>query len=1056
MSRLSIPARLVLLSAALLGVLIATNIYLNRELKDGADALVAEARYVETLRTASAAEKAFGDLKYWLTDLAVSLLNLSEEKAREAKRRLDDQLATLEPYDAVAVAAIRREVDALMARAFEAVDAYTSDRRVIGNSLMAVARVHISAVDAQLAQMVAKLRDEAARASVTAQLRSAQAVRVSWAIVVAAALFALALTVLILRSIVLPLGRIGEAMAALTRGRTDVELSLTGHDELAAMARTLALFRESLIERNRLADEREQALKRLEAARDEVAAANQILRVTFDHMAQGVTMFDGAGMLVAWNQQFRDLLDLPDALLSKTTTFADFIRCLAQRGDFGSGDPEQQVRKRLASLDQPYWGSRTLPDGRVFEVRRNPVPGGGFVSMYTDITQQRQAQAQIELARNRLSDAIQSISDGFALWDQEDRLVTFNDRCRRLLKLDNQIATGMTFEALVRALAERRARGVSANDEAEAWIAQQLASHRAAAADEDLQLEDGTWLRVGSHRTREGGIVTTWADISALKHRELELADLVARLEVARDQATEANRVKSTFLANMSHELRTPLNAIIGYSEILEEEARDKKLEDLLPDIDRIEAAGRHLLGVINDILDLSKIEAGRMDIYLEDIDLAALIADIRAMIRPLAAKNGNTLEVICPAGIGHMRSDATKVKQSLLNLLGNSSKFTTAGRISLTVSRTMAATGSTISFQVSDTGIGMSAAELSRLFQAFTQVDTTTTKRFGGTGLGLAITKHFCDMLGGDITVTSEPGKGSTFTITLPDRGAVESAAIAAAPRVSAVADGAATVLVVDDDPVSLDLLSMTLGKEGYRVIHARSGEEALEQARAYHPQAITLDVLMPRMDGWSVLVALKADPDLRDIPVIMVTVLKDRGLAFSLGASDFMTKPVDRVGLTSMLRRHKTSGANGLVLIVEDDPSAREATRRLLERLGLAVAEAGNGLEGLHWLDGHPAPALILLDLMMPVMDGFEFLEALQRRPNLGNVPVVVLTAKELSPEEITVLTGRTQRIMTKQATSNVELVAAIRKCIRRRLDEEPTPLAQGQTTPGERQAG
>jgi signal transduction histidine kinase/DNA-binding response OmpR family regulator len=1056
MSRLSITARLVLLSAALLVILIVTNFYLNRELKDGADALVTEARYVETLRTASDVEKSFGDLKYWLTDLAVSLLNLSEEKARDAKRRLDDQLTALEPYDAAAVGAIRPEADALMARALAAVDAYTNDRRVIGNMLMAEARVHISAVDDQLAQMVAKLRDQAARASEVAQLRSAQAVRVSWAIVIAATVFALALTVLILRSILLPLGRIGEAMAALTSGRTDVEISVAGHNELAAMARTLALFRESLVERNRLAEEREQALERLEVARDEATAANQILHVTFDHMAQGVAMFDGAGKLVAWNQQFRDLLDLPDALLGKTATYADFIRHLVVRGDFGAGDPEGQVRKRLASLDKPYMGARALPDGRVLEVRRNPVPAGGFVSMYTDITEQRQAQAQIELARNRLSDAIQSISDGFALWDQEDRLVTFNDRCRQLLKLENQLVVGMTFEALIRGLAARCARSAGGSDYTEAWVAQQLASHRSAADDKDLQLDDGTWLRVGSHRTREGGIVTTWADISALKHRELELADLVARLEVARDQATEANRIKSTFLANMSHELRTPLNAIIGYSEILQEEARDKGLENLVPDIDRIEAAGRHLLGVINDILDLSKIEAGRMDIYLEDIDLAALVGEIEAMIRPLAAKNENTLEVVCPPGIGRMRSDLTKVKQSVLNLLGNSSKFTSAGRIALTVSRNTAATGSTISFRVSDTGIGMSAAETAKLFQAFTQADTATTKRFGGTGLGLAITKHFCDMLGGDIAVESEPGKGSIFTITLPDRGVIESAPISAEPRVSEVADGATTVLVVDDDPVSLDLLSMTLGKEGYRVIHARSGEEALEQARAHRPQAITLDVLMPRMDGWSVLVALKADPVLRAIPVIMVTVLKDRGLAFSLGASDFMTKPVDRVGLASMLRQYRTSGADGVVFIVEDDPSTRDATRRLLEKLGLTVAEASNGLEGLRWLDGHPAPALILLDLMMPVMDGFEFLDELQRRPTLGNVPVVVLTAKQLSPEEITVLTGRTQRIMTKQATSNVELVAAIRKCVQRHLDEETTLRPQGPTTAGERQAG
>jgi CheY-like chemotaxis protein len=400
------------------------------------------------------------------------------------------------------------------------------------------------------------------------------------------------------------------------------------------------------------------------------------------------------------------------------------------------------------------------------------------------------------------------------------------------------------------------------------------------------------------------------------------------------------------------------------------------------------------------------------------------------------------------------MRSDLTKVKQSILNLLGNSSKFTTGGRITLAVSRHAAATGSNVDFRVSDTGIGMSPAETAKLFQAFTQADTTTTKRFGGTGLGLAITKHFCDMLGGSIGVESAPGKGSTFTITLPDRGVAEGA-LPPEPRVATVADGAGTVLVVDDDPVCLDLLSMTLGREGYRVIHARSGEEALQQARAHRPRAITLDVLMPKMDGWSTLVALKADPVLRDIPVIMLTVLKDRGLAFSLGASDFMTKPVDRVALTSILRQYRTGSAD-LVLVVEDDAATRDATRRLLEKLGLRVAEASNGLEGLQWLDANRAPSLILLDLMMPVMDGFEFLEELQRRPALGIMPVVVLTAKQLLPEEITALTGRTRQIMTKQATSNDELVAAIRRCVQRDLGEEPTLRPQDQAAPGGRLAG
>jgi CheY-like chemotaxis protein len=410
------------------------------------------------------------------------------------------------------------------------------------------------------------------------------------------------------------------------------------------------------------------------------------------------------------------------------------------------------------------------------------------------------------------------------------------------------------------------------------------------------------------------------------------------------------------------------------------------------------------------------------------------MIGEVQSIVRPLVAKNNNQMEVICPADIGRMRSDLTKVKQSLLNLLSNSSKFTSNGKLILDVSRLPTPTGGAVRFRVTDTGIGMTEGQIAKLFQAFTQADTATTKRFGGTGLGLAITKHFCDILGGDISVESEPGKGSTFIITLPDRTNAISTP-AAPPRVSDVAEGASTVLVVDDDPAILDLLSITLGKEGFRVIHARTGEEALAQARAHRPQAITLDILMPRMDGWAVLVALKSDPDLRDIPVVIVTILMDRGMAFTLGAADFMTKPVDRASLTAMLRRYCSGAGAGLVLLVEDDASTREATRRVLERLGFAAAEAANGVEGLRWLDSHSPPALILLDLMMPEMDGFAFLEAIQKHPTLRNIPVVVLTAKQLTAEEKRVLSGGTEQILAKEGTSNIDLVEAIRRCVRRR---------------------
>ena len=594
-----------------------------------------------------------------------------------------------------------------MARAFEAVDAYTDDRRVIGNSLMAVARVHISAVDQQLAQMVARLRDQAARAS-EGRRKSARTVRVSWAIVVAAALFALALTILILRSIVLPLGRIGEAMAALTSGRTDVEMpeaAMTSWRPWRARWRCSARGWSNAIALRRA----RAGARRLEVARDEATAA-KILQVTFDHMAQGVTMFDGeqaGGLEQAVSKPARPA---PRAVEQDDLRRFHPLSRGARR--LWSGAPDhQQERKRLASLE-PYMGARVAPTAGYSRSAEIPCRAAASSRCTRTSPSRGRRRPRSSWRATGLSDAIQSISDGFALWDQEDRLVTFNDRCRQLLRLENQFAVGMTFETLIRrwlddALArpaEGRWRGL---DRAAARLSSQRRRRRGPAA-----RSTAPGCGSASHRTREGGIVTTWADISALKHRELELADLVARLEVARDQATEANRTKSTFLANMSHELRTPLNAIIGYSEILKEEAQDKGLAAIsCPISTGSRAAGRHLLGVINDILDLSKIEAGKMDVYLEDIDLAALVGEVQSIIRPLVAKNSNPLEMICPPDIGRMRSDLTKVKQSLLNLLSNSSKFTSRRQAHSRGLAMPAPTGAAVSFRVTDTGIGMTPA---------------------------------------------------------------------------------------------------------------------------------------------------------------------------------------------------------------------------------------------------------------------------------------------------------------------------------------------------------
>jgi signal transduction histidine kinase/DNA-binding response OmpR family regulator len=499
--------------------------------------------------------------------------------------------------------------------------------------------------------------------------------------------------------------------------------------------------------------------------------------------------------------------------------------------------------------------------------------------------------------------------------------------------------------------------------------------------------------------------------------------------ERARAEAEAASQTKSAFLANMSHELRTPLNAIIGYSEILVEDATDRGDTASVGDLQKIQGAGRHLLGLINGILDLSKIEAGRMDVYLEQVPLAALVNEVRTIVEPLVVKNANKLVIECPPDVGTMRTDVTKLKQSLINLASNAAKFTKDGTVRLDVSREPAGNASRVTFRVSDTGIGMTEEQLGRLFQAFTQADSSTTRNYGGTGLGLTITRHFAVMLGGSIEVTSKPGEGSVFTLTLLDQPVAAPAATGTIAAELAAADPSAlTVLVVDDDPAMHDVLTSTLAREGYQLLHARDGREALEILRRWPPDIVTLDVMMPGIDGWSVLGLMKSDPDLAHIPVIMITIVDDRNLGYQMGASEYMTKPIDRARLVALIRRFTGHGSDGLVLVVDDDAEVRDIVRSTVQGAGMRVAEAINGRAALDWLRANPLPALILLDLMMPEMDGFEFLDKVRADAGLRDVPIVVLTAKELTEQERAFLAERTILILSKSAQPIGSLGAAL----------------------------
>ena len=527
-----------------------------------------------------------------------------------------------------------------------------------------------------------------------------------------------------------------------------------------------------------------------------------------------------------------------------------------------------------------------------------------------------------------------------------------------------------------------------------------------------------------------------------ISSRQAESERLKANL--AREDAEQANSAKSAFLANMSHELRTPMNAIIGYSEMLIEVADELEPAEFVPDLKKILAAGKHLLGLINDVLDISKIEAGKATIYIEEFSVSSVVEDVIATVNPLIAKNNNQLELNIQPGIGLMCADLTKVRQCLLNLISNASKFTEKGTITLqVVAQPLAEVDGQdsphrggeeqIAFAVSDTGIGMTPDQLGKLFESFTQADDSTTRKYGGTGLGLAISRRFSRLMGGDITVSSVIGEGSTFTLLVPRgvglQGVVDTPKEGPSDLPTPQVAPRATVLVIDDDPSVRDLAGRSLVHQGYAVFTAASGLEGLALARQLRPDVITLDVLMPGMDGWTVLQQLKADPELASIPVVMMSMLDATDLSQSLGAAASVSKPVASQQLNDLLAGIIATKIEEVsrLLVVEDEPANAELLRRMLEKKGWHVDHAADGLEALAFVASR-RPRLILLDLMMPEMDGMAFLEELRRNPLADNIPVLVVTAKTLSDDDRARLHGRVSEVLAKGTFSAESLTAQI----------------------------
>jgi PAS domain S-box-containing protein len=803
-------------------------------------------------------------------------------------------------------------------------------------------------------------------------------------------------------------------------------------------------LRQALVEARTLANELREHRDRLEQRTSELRESEQRYRTLFDNVPVGLYRTTLDGRIVDANPAQVQMLAYPDIETLCEVNAADLYASPSDRQRWRGQMQEDGMVKDFQARFRRQDGQVIWTNDTARAIRDDTGTILYFEGSMEDITQRKEAEAQLRQYQEHLEELV------------EQRTTELRESEARYRTLFNGVPVGLyrsTPEGTVidanhamlsmfglpdlESATEPKAHSYYVNPRTrDRWV--KLMAQHGVVRDFECRMRrgDGTimWTKDSARAvTDEHGRTLYYEgsleDITVRKRAE-------EALQKAKDAAEAANQAKSQFLANMSHELRTPLNAIIGFTRLVRRRGADILPQRELDNLGKVLTSSDQLLGLINDVLDLSKIEAGRTEVKPETFDLGPLIEACQLTVQPLIRGEELRLDTDIAPDLPQLHTDRGKLRQIALNLLGNAVKFTARGVITISAR----CDGDRLVLSVSDTGIGIAADDLERIFEAFQQVDTSPTRRHGGTGLGLAISRQLAHILGGDIAVESELGTGSTFTVTIPTRyqpvqGPTTSVASPPERATPAPGPGQTLILAIDDDPNAIDLLRENLSEVGYHIVGASSGADGLQKARAMRPAAIILDILMSPKDGWEILRELKQDDLTRDIPVIVLSIVDDCERGYRLGAADYLVKPLDRDAILATLERvapRFTGSRTAALLVVDDDPAVLQHVRHLLQGEPYEIRAVADGQQAMEALQDQ-RPDIILLDTLMPRMDGLAVVEAMKENRLCQDIPVILLTEKEPDLDEIAQLRECVHRVIEKQSLTRDALLRDLRSALR-----------------------